>query len=191
MIIDEIQTGLGRTGKLWGIEHFDVTPDIMVIGKGLSGGVYPVTATCFKKELESVFYKDPFVHISTFGGAEAGCPVALKVLDMCSQPDFLAHVNRPAALLSQGFEELQHKPPALLARLRQLGLPMGIAFTDARLGPVFTKAAYEAGLFSVYAANDTRVSQFLPPLTIDESLANEILARTDAALNGMEKMMQI
>ncbi len=190
MIIDEIQTGLGRTGKMWGIEHFDVAPDIMVIGKGLSGGIYPMSATCFIKELETVFHRDPFIHISTFGGAEVGCPTALKVLDISSQPTFLAHVNRLAELFARGFEELQQKYPALLVRLRQLGLMMGIEFTDERLGPLFTKAAYEAGVFSVYAANDTRVSQFLPPLTIDEALAQEILARTDAALNGMEKMMQ-
>ena len=82
LIVDEVQTGLGRTGKLWGIEHFGVVPDIVVIGKGLSGGLYPMSATCFRGKYESVFQPDPFIHISTFGGAEVGCPVALKVLEI-------------------------------------------------------------------------------------------------------------
>ncbi|MFA6345854.1 MAG: aminotransferase class III-fold pyridoxal phosphate-dependent enzyme, partial [Syntrophales bacterium] len=67
LIIDEVQTGLGRTGKLWGIEHFDVVPDILVIGKGLSGGVYPISATCLRADLQSFFHENPFIHVSTFG----------------------------------------------------------------------------------------------------------------------------
>ncbi|MHB8085613.1 MAG: aminotransferase class III-fold pyridoxal phosphate-dependent enzyme, partial [Dehalococcoidia bacterium] len=106
LIIDEVQTGLGRTGKLWGIEHFGVTPDIIVIGKGLSGGIYPMAATCFKRELESFFHQNPFIHVSTFGGAEVGCPVAMKVLEISSQPEFLQHVNEMAVVFKDGFEGL-------------------------------------------------------------------------------------
>ena len=96
LIIDEVQSGLGRTGKLWAIEHFEVEPDIMVIGKGLSGGIYPMAATCFRKKYEAVFHEDPFIHVSTFGGAEVGCPVALKVLDISSSPTFLKNVEEMA-----------------------------------------------------------------------------------------------
>ena len=189
MIIDEIQTGFGRTGKLWGIEHYDVVPDIMALGKGMSGGIYPMTATCFKKELEAVFHEDPFVHISTFGGAEVGCPVAQKVLSISSQPQFLQHVNELAEIFADGFIGLRKKHPTLLAGTRQLGLMMGIEFTDPQLGPLFTKAAYEAGFFSVYAANDTRVAQFLPPLIIEKTLALELLQRVDAALEIMTQIL--
>ena len=100
LIVDEVQTGLGRTGQLWGIEHFDVVPDIIVIGKGLSGGLYPMSATCFREKYESVFQPDPFIHISTFGGAEVGCPVALKVLEITSDQRFLQHVQDIAALFA-------------------------------------------------------------------------------------------
>ena len=93
LILDEVQTGLGRTGRLWGFEHFDVQPDMVVIGKGLSGGLYPISATILRRPLEAVFHADPFIHISTFGGAELGCPVARKVLEISSQPNFLEHVQ--------------------------------------------------------------------------------------------------
>jgi len=189
LIVDEIQTGLGRTGKLWGIEHFDVKPDIMVIGKGLSGGIYPMAATCFRAELESVFHQDPFIHISTFGGAEVGCPVAMKVLEMSSDPEFLSHVNEIAKIFRDGFSVLREKHPEILVRLRQLGLMMGIEMVNEYCGPFFSKAAYDAGFLSVYANNDTRVAQFLPPLTIQPSQAEELLMKVDHALEGVKNML--
>ena len=188
-ICDEIQTGLGRTGKLWGIEHFDVVPDIMVIGKGLSGGIFPMTATCFRPQCESVFQADPFIHISTFGGAEVGCPVAMKVLEVSSDPDFLNHINQLASIFAQGFDQLKDKHPKILVGLRQLGLMMGIEMVNENCGPVFTRAAYECGFLSVYANNDPRVAQFLPPLIIDRTLAEEILGRVDKALEIVEGVL--
>lgn len=189
LIVDEVQTGLGRTGKLWGIEHFGVTPDIMVIGKGLSGGIYPISATCLKKELEVVFHEQPFIHVSTFGGAEVGCVVALKVLELTSDPDFLSHVEELATAFSRGFEALQERHPGVLVRLRQLGLMMGIEMVNANCGPLFTKAAYDNGLLAIYANNDPRVVQLLPPLIIDQDLVEQILIRVDRALGFVQKIL--
>ena len=189
LIADEVQTGLGRTGKLWGIEHFNVVPDIMVIGKGLSGGVYPMTATCFMDKYEVVFHEDPFIHISTFGGAEVGCPVALKVLELSSNPAFLNHVQEIAAVFSEGFERLRDKHPQILVGLRQLGLMMGIEMVNEYCGPLFSKAAYNSGFLSVYANNDPRVAQFLPPLNIDRVLAQDLLERVDKALEGVRHLL--
>lgn len=189
LIVDEVQTGLGRTGRLWGIEHFGVVPDIIVIGKGLSGGIYPMTATCFREKYEAVFHPDPFIHISTFGGAEVGCPVALKVLEISSDPAFLAHVREMAALFAEGFQRLKEQHPQVLVGLRQLGLMMGIEMVHEFCGPLFSRAAYESGFLSVFAYNNPRVAQLLPPLTIDRSLAEEILQRVDMALEKVEKAM--
>ncbi|MFN2137428.1 MAG: aspartate aminotransferase family protein [Candidatus Promineifilaceae bacterium] len=189
LIADEVQSGLGRTGALWAVQHYGVEPDILVTGKGLSGGLYPITATCFRAELESVFFADPFIHISTFGGSEVGCQVALKVLEISSDPAFLAHGRDMAALFAAGFAELQQKHPALLVRLRQLGLMMGIEMANEMCGPLFTKAAFEAGVLSVYANNDTRVSQLLPPLIVEEKDVAEIIARVDHALSGVSEVL--
>ncbi len=189
LILDEVQAGLGRTGKLWAFEHFGVVPDIMVIGKGLSGGLYPISATILRTDLESVFHADPFIHISTFGGAELGCAVAAKVLEISSAPAFLQHVNEMAALFAEGFAQLQAEHPSLV-RLRQKGLMMGIEMESEFCGPFFTKAAYDHGLLSVYANNDKRVAQLLPPLIIDHSLAQDILERVDAALTQVEQILR-
>ena len=190
LIIDEIQTGLGRTGKLWGVEHFNVVPDIMVIGKGLSGGIYPIAATCFREEYEVVFHKDPFIHVSTFGGAEVGCPVAMKVLEISSDPAFLSHVQEIADVFSGGFKGLKERHPEILVGLRQLGLMMGIEMPNEQCGPLFSKAAYDNGVLSVFAKNDPRVSQLLPPLIIDRALAEEILERVDKALGDVETVLK-
>ena len=182
LIIDEVQTGLGRTGKLWGIEHFDVVPDIIVIGKGLSGGIYPMSATCFKKELESFFHQNPFIHVSTFGGAEVGCPVAMTVLEESSRPDFLQHVNDLSVVFKEGFDALKKKHQRILIGLRQVGLMMGIEMIDGNCGPIMTKACYDHGILAIYANNDRKVCQLLPPLIIDNRTALEIIDKIDGAL---------
>jgi len=189
LILDEVQTGLGRTGAMWGFENFDVVPDIFVTGKGLSGGIYPISATCFKAELESFFQKDPFVHISTFGGAEAGCPVALAVLDITSRPGFLENVRELSMIFKNGFEHLKTKHPEILVGLRQLGLMMGIEMVNEQCGPILSKTLYDNGILSVYANNDTRISQLLPPLIIDRSIAEEILERVDKGLEDAKKFL--
>ena len=189
LIIDEVQAGLGRTGRLWGIEHFGVVPDIMVLGKGLSGGIYPMTATCFRPELETVFRKDPFLHVSTLGGAEVGVPVVERVLEITADPSFLAHVRETADIFTAGFKALQPRHPDLIVRLRQLGMMMGIEMSGEFYGPLFSRAAYDNGLLCVYSGNDQRVVQLLPPLIIDRTLAEEILDRVDASLSHMTTLV--
>jgi acetylornithine/succinyldiaminopimelate/putrescine aminotransferase len=191
LIIDEVQTGLGRTGKLWGIEHFDTTPDIMVIGKGLSGGIYPMSATCFNDVLQTFFHKNPFIHISTFGGAEVGCPVAMKVLEITSNPAFFEHVNELADFFKKGFEELRTRHPEIIVGLRQLGLMMGIEMVNDLCGPVLTKIAYDRGILSIYANNNKTVSQLLPPLNIDRSVAQEIIERLDLAITDTKRVLEL
>jgi acetylornithine/succinyldiaminopimelate/putrescine aminotransferase len=189
LIFDEVQTGLGRTGKMWGVDHYNVVPDIMVIGKGLSGGIYPMSATCFRPQYESFFKQDPFIHISTFGGAEVGCPVALAVLEESSKPNFLSHVQELADLFAKGFIELKKKHPEILVGLRQLGLMMGIEMVDENCGPIMSRTCYDNGILSVYANNDKRVSQLLPPLIIDKTVAAEIIERVDKALDDAKKIL--
>ncbi len=182
LIIDEVQTGLGRTGKFWGIEHYQAVPDMIVSAKGLGGGIYPVTATILKTELEGVFHDDPFIHISTTGGADVGCLVAREVLEISSAEGFLAHVNRLAEVFANGMVKLKGKYEELIADYRQKGLMSGIKTPHPDYGPLLSKACFDTGLLCVYAGNDTSVLQFLPPLIIDQSLADEILQRLDRAL---------
>ena len=185
LIMDEVQTGLGRTGKLWGFEHFDILPDMVVIGKGLSGGIYPITATVLRTPLETVFHADPHIHVSTFGGAEPGCAVALKVLEISAAPEFREHVNQLANRFKTGIARLIEKY-GILQELRQVGLFMGLKMKTADCGPLLSLAAYQHDLLLVYANNDKSVAQLLPPLIIDANQADWVIDRLDRALGDVQ-----
>ncbi|UCH03425.1 MAG: aspartate aminotransferase family protein, partial [Candidatus Thorarchaeota archaeon] len=181
LILDEIQTGLGRTGKLWCFEHYGIVPDILTIGKGLSGGVFPITATCYREDLDNFMNEHPFIHVSTFGGAEVGCPVAVKVLEITSQPSFLKHVNQISDSLNKGLEEVRSSYSDILLEIRRKGLFMGLKMSDTGYGPLMSIASYNSGIFAVYADNDRSVLQFLPPLIIGEEEVRYIVDSMEKA----------
>lgn len=187
MIMDEVQTGLGRCGAVWGIDTYGVAPDIIITGKGLSGGIYPMSATLYADKLNSFFHNNPFIHISTFGGAEVGCYVALKVLDILSGPGFLEHVNAIASVFEKGFAQLKTRHSRLIVETRQRGLMIGIKMVNDTCGPLMTVAGFEHGILTIYANNDTSVSQILPPLIIKKDEAEEVIDRLAQMLTWVEQ----
>jgi acetylornithine/succinyldiaminopimelate/putrescine aminotransferase len=174
LIVDEVQTGLGRTGEIWGFQHHEIEPDILVTGKGLSGGIYPMAATLMTGELHRFFDHHPHIHISTFGGAEIGCAVALEVLDVIEEPGFLDRVNELS-------DRLQRDLAGLPFEIRRRGLMMGFAFAENGAGMVAAASLYKAGVFTVWANNDPSVLQFLPPLILTDDEADQLIGRIRAA----------
>lgn len=168
LIIDEVQTGLGRTGSTWCCSQEGIEPDILTTGKGLSGGVYPITATLMTPEIHAFFDEHPFVHISTFGGAELGCVAALTVLDVIESAGFDARVRA----LGERFEEAFRGLPF---ELRRRGLFMGLRFPNEGDGMTAARDLINAGVFAVFANNDTSVLQFLPPLVLTDEDADELI----------------
>jgi acetylornithine/succinyldiaminopimelate/putrescine aminotransferase len=175
LILDEVQTGLGRTGTVWFHTQEDVEPDIVVTGKGLSGGIYPITATLMTAELHALFDRHPFVHISTFGGAELGCVAALAALDVVEAPGFLERVEAVGRHLEEGLDGLG-------AEIRRRGLFMGLRFDDPAGGIIAAQRLIPAGVFALFANNDQSVLQFLPPLVITDDEISWLLDTTRAAL---------
>jgi acetylornithine/succinyldiaminopimelate/putrescine aminotransferase len=165
-----------------------VEPDILVTGKGLSGGIYPIAATCYRAELNPFMQANPFIHISTFGGAEVGCAVALAVLELTAEPAFLNHVGELADRFASGFQQLRTRYPETLVEARQLGLMIGLVFPDETCGPLMTKLLYDQGVLAIYANNDQRVLQFLPPLVMANVEAEETLGALDRALATLSQM---
>lgn len=167
-IVDEVQTGLGRTGRRWAHEHWGLSPDVVVTGKGLSGGIYPIAATLMTSELLSIFEQHPFAHISTFGGAELGCAAALTVLDILEEPGFLERVSEVSERFAERFSILPFE-------LRRKGMMMGLAFSSREGGVEATRRLYAEGIFAVWAGNDPSVVQFLPPLVISDQEIEEVV----------------
>lgn len=171
-VADEIQTGLGRTGDLFACQYDAVTPDIMLVGKALGGGFYPVSAALASAPLMSLFR--PGEHGSTFGGNPLACAVAQASLDVIVEENLPAKARYAGAKIMQGVRALAD--PAIL-EVRGRGLLIGIELTiPARR---LSDALLERGV----AAKDTRenVLRIAPPLTIDESEIDYLLGRfTDA-----------
>jgi putrescine aminotransferase len=187
MIIDEVQSGLGRCGDIWAIDAYRVVPDILVTAKGLSGGIYPIAATVYRAHLDPFLRANPFIHVSTFGGAEAGCFVAMEVLEILEEPGFLPHVHEMAGVFAEGLAGLQTRHPGMLREVRQRGLMIGLKLAHPAAGPLLTLAGFHHGVLTIYANNDTSVSQILPPLIIQEHEAAEVLAALDAMLSWVEQ----
>ena len=120
-IADEVQTGLMRTGEMWAIAKVGIEPDIMVVGKGITGGMYPIACVVVSEECSPWLKEDGFGHISTFGGAELGCIVALKVLEICGRPEvrsmvhYIADRFRPGCAGSRSVSGLVHRRSARTA----------------------------------------------------------------------------
>lgn len=174
-ILDEIQTGLGRTGNIWYFLEEDLKPDVVVVGKGLSGGVYPMAAAILGPALFEWFGRHPFVHVSTFGGAEPGCAVALRVMDIVEDPGFLGHVRAVGEYLEGEVQDLPFE-------LRRQGMMMSFKFPNLGDGVIAAAKLIREGVFAVYANNDTSCVQFLPPLTISRAEAEELAGRVRSAL---------
>ncbi len=176
LLIDEVQTGLGRTGKWWGIQHESVVPDAIVTGKGLSGGIYPITATLLSREMHEVLDAEanPFLHISTFGGAELGCVAAQAVLDILEEPGFFERVQALSDRFGRAFESLPFD-------LRRRGLFMGLRFGTEMEALGALLRILQQGVFCFPAGNDRCVLQFLPPLILTDDEADDLTARMTRA----------
>lgn len=184
-IADEVQTGLGRTGRLWAVEHWGVEPDILVTGKGLSAGLYPISAVLMTREVGAWLEEKGWGYVSTFGGAEIGCLVASKVLDICSRPESLANARHISEYLARGLATLQQRHP-FLKGVRRCGLVMGLEFDDPMGGLLMSSALYRHGVWAIFAGFDFSVLQFKPGLLVDEGYCDLALERFEAALVEVE-----
>jgi len=191
-VADEVQTGLGRTGRLWGVEHWGLAPDILVTGKGLSGGLYPIAAAILSEPAGRWLNDNGWGHVSTFGGADIGCLVAAQTLKICSDPSTLANVNAQADYLLAGLQALAERFP-FLEEIRHKGLVMGLKFTDTSTGLGMMRALYENGIWAFVAGFDQSVIQFKPGLLIDRAYCDDVLLRVENAcvwfLQAMNEIM--
>jgi putrescine aminotransferase len=175
LVLDEVQTGLGRTGSPWYFQQEDVEPDVLITGKALGGGIYPISASLVSADLMGFFDEHPFAYVSTFGGAELGCVAAHAVLDQVLAPAFGARVRELGQRFEDGFAGLPF-------RLRRRGMTMGLAFEQEEGGVLAAKRLIDAGVFAVYAEHDHRVTQFKPPLILSDEQTDEIVDIVRGAL---------
>ncbi|MFV1492872.1 aspartate aminotransferase family protein [Phaeobacter sp. JH18-32] len=178
LILDEVQCGVGRTGKLFAHEWAGITPDIMMVAKGIGGG-FPLGAVLATEEAASGMTAG--THGSTYGGNPLGCAVGCAVMDHVSDPAFLAEVNRKAGLLRQKLEGLVAAHPEVFEEVRGTGLMLGLKCVAANIDVV--NAGYAAEVVTVPAADN--VIRLLPPLTLTDEDIGEAFARLDQAATSL------
>ncbi|RUS63199.1 aspartate aminotransferase family protein [Pseudorhodobacter sp. E13] len=179
MILDEVQCGVGRSGKLFAHEWAGITPDIMMVAKGIGGG-FPLGALLATENAASGMVAG--THGSTYGGNPLGCAVGAKVMELVSDPAFLAEVNRKSALFRQGLEGLVATHPQVFEAVRGTGLILGLKCKAPNTDVV--KANYAQHLLTVPAADN--VIRLLPALNIPDADITEALARLDKAATALE-----
>lgn len=181
-IADEVQTGLMRTGELWGITKHGIEPDILVTGKGLSGGMYPITAALLGERAAQWLDQDGFGHISTFGGAELGCVAAIKTLEICTRPEVRSMVHYIADIFDVGLRRIQADYPDWFVGIRQNGVVIGLEFDHPEGAKYVMRELYENGVWAIFSTLDPRVLQFKPGLLLSRELCEDVLDRLEVAV---------
>ena len=178
LIMDEVQCGVGRTGRLFAHEWAGVTPDIMMVAKGIGGG-FPLGAVLATEKAASGMTAG--THGSTYGGNPLGCAVGCAVLDVVADAGFLAEVNRKAGLMRQRLEGLVAEHPGVFEEVRGAGLMLGLKCKVTNADVV--AAGYANELITVPAADN--VIRLLPPLTISDDEIAEAVTRLDAIARAL------
>ena len=179
LILDEVQCGVGRTGKLFAHEWAGVTPDIMMVAKGIGGG-FPLGAVLATED--AAFGMTAGTHGSTYGGNPLGCAVGCAVIDEIADEAFLAEVNRKAGLLRQKLEGLVASHPDVFEEVRGTGLMLGLKCKALNIDVV--NAGYDAEVITVPAADN--VIRLLPALNLTDEDIDAALTRLDAAATAVK-----
>ena len=182
LIFDEIQCGMGRTGKIFAFEHFGITPDILTLGKALGGGM-PVGALVSSKEIMSVFTNNPMLgHITTFGGHPVICAAARATLEVLKTEINLAEVERLGLLIETKL--LSH---TLIKAIRRIGLMFAFDMESGEIVTKLVQKCMEKGLITFWFLSNPHSFRLSPPLNISEDQVNEATKKILEALDEISK----
>lgn len=184
LILDEIQTGLGRTGKMFACEHYGVTPDIILTAKALGGGVMPIGALTSTEKVWDCFKKSPLIHTSTFGGNPLACAAAIAAIDVLIEENLLDNAAKVGEYLMNELDKIRGKNPDIVKEVRGKGLMIGVEMVqEGYAGSIIFEMA-KNNVIGAYTLNLPKVIRFEPPLIINKSHADECVS---AFLAGVEK----
>jgi putrescine aminotransferase len=187
LIFDEIQTGFGRTGKMFCCDYSGVVPDIMTVAKSLGGAVYPISATIYREELGDFVMTHAFTHLSTFGGSDIGCIVGLAVIDYLIKNKVPEHAATMGERFQKGFDELLKKYPELLMETRRKGLMMGLQYTNDSIGPRMSYQLAQNGVMAIYTGNEPSVMRIMPSLVIQDAEVDFVIDALDKSMSEILK----
>ena len=167
LILDEVQTGLGRSGRMFGCEHWGVVPDILTLAKALGGGVMPIGVTMSTPDIwDKAFGENPLVHTSTFGGNPLACAAGLATLQVIEEEGLVEASRIRGDQLLRGLRDVQCRFPNSILEARGLGLMIGVEFAIKDFAELTINGMARRGVIAAYTLNNPKVIRFEPPAII-------------------------
>ncbi|MEG0970034.1 MAG: aminotransferase class III-fold pyridoxal phosphate-dependent enzyme [Acidaminococcaceae bacterium] len=175
LIADEVQTGIGRTGKWFGVDHEQVTPDLMATAKALGGGIMPIGAITATPAAWQGLIEAPFLHTSTFGGNQLACSAGLATLAVIEEEDLLARGTANGHYLKTGLEAIAQEFPDVIKAVRGRGMMLGIELTKEGAGGMLMSLMIDSSVIIAYTLNNPKVMRMEPPLIVPRSVIDHVL----------------
>ena len=183
LIADEVQTGMGRTGTMWGVDHWGVTPDIMCTAKSLGGGVMPIGSFMGSAKIWKAFEEpNPFIHTSTTGGNPMACAAAIAAINVTLRDNLPQKAAENGAYMIGKIEELAGKYPGVYNRITGKGLLIGQHFNDAEVGYKVASGLFKRKVLVAGTLISAHTIRFEPALIITREEIDEVLNRLEDTL---------
>lgn len=182
MIADEVQTGLGRTGEMFAVNHYNVVPDIMTLAKALGGGVMPLGAFIARPHLWEKYISSPFLHTSTFGGNPLACSAGIATLNVIKSENLVEKAAMQGTYFLEQLEQLAARYPEVIREVRGKGLLIGLELTHEGVGGLLMAELIENGILVAYTLNNPKVIRIEPPLVISRMLIDKVMQVLAAAV---------
>ena len=179
LIADEIQTGMGRTGKLWGVDHSGVAPDIMCLGKSIGGGVMPLSAFIAPADIWEVMIPNPIIHSTTFGGNPMACAAGIAAIEVTLEEDLPGQAAAKGEFLLRELGGLRERYPGVLVDAHGRGLLLGMEFPTDELGFAVAAGLFKRGVLVAGTYSKARTIRIEPALGIPMELLQEMLNRLE------------
>jgi len=188
LIADEVQTGMGRTGKLWGLDHWEVVPDILAVAKSLGGGVMPVSAFCSTKEIwECMMYPNPFIHTTTTGGNALACSAAIAAIHVTLRECIWEQAAAKGEYLMPRLNALAEQYPQIFDKITGKGLLIGVHFHDPEIGYKVAAGLFKRGVLVAGTLTSAQTVRIEPPLVITYEQLDILLHRLSDVLIDVAK----
>ncbi len=185
LIADEVQTGMGRTGALFGVDHWNVVPDIMCLGKAIGGGVMPLSAFISTPEIWKVLEKNPFLHSSTFGGNPLACAAGIAAIHVTLSEDLPRKAAEAGTYFLQGLRDIQSRYPEVMVDVRGKGLLIGVEFSSTEFGYSVAAGLFRRGVLVAGTLINAKTLRFEPALFITKKQIDEVLDHLEDTLRGL------
>lgn len=187
LILDEVQTGFGRTGRMFACEHWNISPDIMCVAKSLGGGVMPLSAFISNKKIWEVLEKNPFIHSTTFGGNPLACAAGIAAINVILSEKLPEKAAERGEYFLQGLRRIQQKYQKHFIEVRGKGLLIGMEFKNAKFGYQVTAGLFKRGVLVAGTLIGVKTVRIEPALNIEYRLIDEVLEKLDDVLNVLTR----